>query len=136
MDTRTCVLNLSDIFYILIILVVSFPIGFLINSIKSNCCNNGALFWIFEKLKFITAFKSQVAKFLELFITAKLMFLLCALVNLLAPPAERNGFDDFSYILSVLLLVSQVIFICGVIPYVLYVSWHAPKDKRHDKIYP
>ena len=125
-ETRICILNAGDIFYILIIYVSCIPISFLLTLSR---CKYTSSFW----LKHLTAVvrkafsrKTLVAKGLELLYTTQMILVLSAYINVKSPPSNPGTTDQISFVFAMVILFTYGCFILLVVPYILLSYWKIP----------
>ena len=111
MESRTCIVNIGEIFYLMIIYLITLPLGLFLYRSNCKCFNNRVLLWINQKIRHLYSYETRVTKGIELLLTMQIILVLSAVVNIAAPPEELSKPDTFSYVFSVVILLGYAVFI-------------------------
>ena len=135
MGTTTCILNMSDLFYAVCVLLLVAILSVLLTC--SNCkCESVVLNWLSVKIKWLFKKQNIVKETLLVLYTAQMSLLLSAVIELTSPPEHMNAYDRLSQLLSIAIVVVYLALMCGVVPWILVSFWKIPIEDRDQSKYP
>ena len=135
MGTTTCILNMSDLFYAICILLLIATLSVLITNCRCMY-ESDTLNWLSTKIRWLIKKHRVVKETLLVLYTAQMSLTLSAVIELTSPPEQKNAYDRISQLLSVTIVLVYLTLTCGIVPWILYKFWNIPVEDRDESSHP
>ena len=119
MGTTTCILNMSDLFYAICILLLIAILSALLTYCDCSC-DSDLSSWLSKKVKWLFKKQNVVKETLLVLYTAQMSLMLSAIIELTSPPEHLNAYDRLSQVLSIAIVAVYFALMFGVVPWILY----------------